>query len=1547
MIFFPRLVPRRDNYVRNSGFENLNPPQPMKPSFMFRNGLCLSCLFIQFSQEKLRAANITWIGGNVDWVDNGSNANWSPADEPDADDVAIFNTANSVSLGSSNSILGLTLSGGIDLDTNSHDLIVDGLVQLSGASTSLTIDGSASLLTADSVTVNSAGSLIMDQGALGIIEETGSGVLDINSGGTLSGRGTISLSDGLTGVTTSIFNDGTISASAVGLILIGNPPAGTLTFNTADVDARIDLDGTSGSGVINVFRNQTLDINVTLFDGFSSDINLSHNAVLDIAAPWSMDGASTMDVVSGFVAGSPPFIPQIPASTSFVRGGAFTQTGGTISNIDADGTLQFDAPFTMTAGDLVNNGTVVFNANSTIGAGANFTMATGTSSITVNDGVEVNVDQPNFNPDGNSLVTNLLTLGSGGILDFDLGAGGDTGIGSTILLNGGELDVTSTTGAWSLLRSVTTGASTGISLINGNPVSIPAAVTVGSASTLEVNATSTWTGSASVSGLLQLDGALTNLAGGTFSGSGELRTGSSSVVSANTIINTNTFDWDGLGTGTLHTINDGATLTINSAVFDNDGDMDDPISLGGNSAAIVVNGVSEWTATNTITTNPGALGTALINGSARLILEGVSSNLQVKGNTNINAPVTFGTSSTTSVDAARTLRSFGETIFDGGSVSGAGSYVPSGLIPVYSSSSINIATLDMDSANWVIYPGATLSVNVTDYDNFATNAFDSLITVYGGRISVFTADAEFVMNGVLNMQLDLANPTAEWTGEPLDIGDDDSSNLTRFNVSQFGQASIFSQIDFNSDARVTISAGATLNLVGLANFDTVNGADNATFTGGALPGAGTFSFTGAVNFNEAVTFDMSGGSIDMDGSDAIGDLIAVNAPVVMNLASLQTFGKVNGVGTNVLNIDGAAGSGFLNVNLDNPASEWTLNGPGVLNLISNATASTLLAGSAANLNGTVNVTGDVRSAARLDIGGTVNILSVGEPLRLNGGDFANPNTLVGGTINGPGPLGADTGTALTGFGTIATNVDFDGSSDLFADNGTLNLTGGIVDVRNVGTRDTDGILNVINPWNSSVVNAISLSGGEVTGATITLDNAFGITGIGLVSARVINNTRIITAGSGTLVVETAANNNDWDGSGNTGNLTGNFGTLELRDNANFTFAGEIIAQNGGTVFANGFALNPNAVSTITLSNGRFRSTASTSFGGTITVGPGGSSSLEILSPNLLDLLDSSSVNLLGDLRLVTADGRIRAGTTFTGAGSLVIPTGSTVSPDDGADIDVLIDNFGTFRVSGVSVGRIDAQDYQQNAGGTVEVGMVGTGLTQFDRIVINGAAQLAGMLDLRLPGAFVPALGQTFNIISATSGVSGSFASVIQPAGMPAGLAFQVNYLPTLVQIEVVNASGYDAWINSFPELVNAADRLKPANPDGDSLNNLGEFALDGHPADGSNSGKIFGKIALVGGIPAMTLTLAVRTGALPAAGDPPGGELVLDQAADSLTYAVQATDELIDFTLDVTEVLGADAAAIQAGLPAVNVGWNYRTFRSPGPVAGDPAEFMRVFIHD
>ena len=120
----------------------------------------LSCRFVALvlymgMSTVATAANRYWIGANNDW--DGTAANWSTSatpphttfDEPDADDVAVFNSSHSVDLAiASQTIFGLTMSGGISLNTNGNDLVVNGVVELSDTSTDLIVDTN-SLLTAD------------------------------------------------------------------------------------------------------------------------------------------------------------------------------------------------------------------------------------------------------------------------------------------------------------------------------------------------------------------------------------------------------------------------------------------------------------------------------------------------------------------------------------------------------------------------------------------------------------------------------------------------------------------------------------------------------------------------------------------------------------------------------------------------------------------------------------------------------------------------------------------------------------------------------------------------------------------------------------------------------------------------------------------------------------------------------------------------------------------------------------------------------------------------------------------------------------------------------------------------------------------------------------------------------------------------------------------------------------------------------------------------------------------------------------------------------
>jgi hypothetical protein len=1057
------------------------------------------------------AAQRTWIGGNADW--DLMNANWTGGDEPDSDDEAIFSTANSVHLANAfEQLLGLNLSGGIDLFTNDNDMSVFGPVQLTGANTNLFIQGSPSLFVADDLTINSGADVRLIDGGLTVNKLVGTGLLDINAGGTLSGRGTVNLNDAVAAGTILLVNDGTISAESDPLGHQTVPPVGTLSISASDADTRIDLDGASNTGTVHVMRNQTLDINVPLVSGiFRGTMNLFHNSTLDLPS-WSLTGG-TINVDNGFV-NNPLPVPDIPAEGAFIRGGAFTQTGGTITVVDTDGTLQFDAPFTMNGGTLTNNGLVIFNANATIGAAANFVMAGTQADLTVEANRTVDILQTNFNLDANETSSSQITVHSGG----------------------------------------------------------------------------------------------------------------------------------------------------------------------------------------------------------------------------------------------------------------------------------------------------RLNINVSDYDSdAATNAYDGVITLNGGDMSVVTGDAAFVMDGTLNMN-NTTGSIPVWKGRSLDIGNDLGVLDADVNIGGVGQSHIdptAAFVSFNSDADVNVAAGAILNFGAQSAviFDTVNGANNAEFTG-----AGEISFSGRVTVREAVTLNMVGGTVDLDGTENVNNIaeaILVDAPLTINAAMLRSYGSNHTSGGNneLLVRNNNSDTGVLTVNLDGADSEWTLNSPGLMRLINDNTPATLLVGSDVNLNGRVTVDGDVRTTARVNIGstGVVNITTASEPLRLAGGDNTNdPNTIAGGTINGPGILGADTGRALYGFGAINADIDFDDLANLRADNGTLTINGAIVDAGTVGTVDGDGILNIPAAWNSGAVNSINMRGGELKGGTITIDNSDGINGQGLVSSRVINNTKIVAqtpTGTHTLIVQNAANDNDWDGATNAGELiAANGGVLELRDTALFGFTGTISAT-GGRVFANGFALDFNPGSTINLGGGggggKYESTNTTGIGGAVNVAAGTDSTIEVQVNRFLTLQSTSTTTLAGNLRLVSNNAIIEAGAAFSGAGALVIPDNSHLIADANAEINVLLDNQGVFRPSGFeTVGRVDLKDYQQGDTGELFVELTGTGLNQFDRLVVNGVAALGGFLDVDIDGGFVPALGDEFNIITALS-VSGEFDGLVD-SGTPAGLMFHINYLANAVQLKVVASGDFD-----------------------------------------------------------------------------------------------------------------------------------------------------------
>jgi len=159
------------------------------------------------------------------------------------------------------------------------------------------------------------------------------------------------------------------------------------------------------------------------------------------------------------------------------------------------------------------------------------------------------------------------------------------------------------------------------------------------------------------------------------------------------------------------------------------------------------------------------------------------------------------------------------------------------------------------------------------------------------------------------------------------------------------------------------------------------------------------------------------------------------------------------------------------------------------------------------------------------------------------------------------------------------------------------------------------------------------------------------------------------------------------------------------------------------------------------------------------------------------------------------------------------------------------------------------------------------------------------------------------------------------------------------VQIGVAEDDLYERWIRGFDmSSILSPDLTASADPDGDGQNNLLEYALNDDPARAMSSGKMRSQIRTINGARWFELTLPVRDGAVFT------GSLAKSALAGQLAYTVEGSSELKAFGREVIEV-----SPLVDGLPALDEGWSYRSFRlnsaigaaTPQPLAG----FLRAKI--
>jgi hypothetical protein len=209
---------------------------------------------------------------------------------------------------------------------------------------------------------------------------------------------------------------------------------------------------------------------------------------------------------------------------------------------------------------------------------------------------------------------------------------------------------------------------------------------------------------------------------------------------------------------------------------------------------------------------------------------------------------------------------------------------------------------------------------------------------------------------------------------------------------------------------------------------------------------------------------------------------------------------------------------------------------------------------------------------------------------------------------------------------------------------------------------------------------------------------------------------------------------------------------------------------------------------------------------------------------------NNSLNFMapGRALTVTGSGRLDINNNIdTTAAGVVMVNGGTVG-GNGRVNGRLVNSLGIVS-PGTSVGTLTVEgNYQQSAGGTLNIELGGTAVGQYDQLRVIGGlngAILDGTLDVSLVNGFVPAIGNTFDVITAPGGVVNTNVIELHPSDISAfSLAVvsgnilrltATNVNPPMLTGDfnnngVVDAADYVLWRNGGPLMNDPTAGVQP-----------------------------------------------------------------------------------------------------------------------------------------